>query len=137
MSYTVDITTSDLPESHTEAYAEIERRRAQLYAEIDPDRSVFLPLYETLVSRYPCICDEPDGEQSPWCDGPLIDDFGSRHAIIGSSFPRVADTLPYVLEQCARFGFVVYDGQDDRFHPDKKRLENVPTQRKSFWKFWK
>jgi hypothetical protein len=80
-----------------------------------PPGDHFVPLYERLVARYPCIT-TPKGEDSPWSDGPLINNFGKKHAIIGISYSRVGEALPFVVETATQMGFTVYDAQDEKFH---------------------
>lgn len=120
MSYTIDVTHVKISPNRDKALLQINSLRDELYEEDQElaSRDKFLPLYEILVSKYPCIC-EDDGEDSPWSDGPLIDNFGSNHAIIGFLFESADEVFPFILSHAIDLGFTVYDGQSDKFYyPD-------------------
>ena len=51
-----------------------------------------------------------------WSDGPLIDNFGHRAAVLGVVFSRVDEVLPVVVRAANELGLVVFDWQTNRVH---------------------
>ncbi|MFC4994752.1 hypothetical protein [Rubritalea tangerina] len=135
MSYSLDLTLEELPTDKKAAYEQIEQLREELYAEELSDEDLrlnFKPLYDALLSKYPCIC-SPAGENSPWSDGPLINNFGSKHAIIAVTYSSVDEAVPFILQTCKKLGYTVYDGQEDVFHFP---VGTQPQVKAPWWKFW-
>jgi hypothetical protein len=116
MSYNIDITSEPVPDDDEEAWEMLETLRDL------PDSSPgqhFIPLYEKLTARYPCIM-EPN-EDSPWSDGPLINNFGQKHALLGLIYQAVDDALPFIIQTANEMGFTVFDEQQDEIHRAQKR----------------
>lgn len=99
MSYGVDVLSATVPWSYEEAIAHrnelANARDEQLRSGSEPDlgepSAQMRDLHRRLTTRFPCICDDPEG---PWADGPLINDFGQHAATLGISFSRVHEVLP-------------------------------------------
>lgn len=146
MSYAIDITAETLPDDDAGAWAVLEVLRASSDQDEygSPPGQHFLPLYEKLTARYPCIT-QPEGSGSPWSDGPLISNFGKKHAVLGLSSSQVRDALPFVIETATELGFTVFDPQDEKIHrPGDSRgmLKNQASHaeyiqaKKPWWKPW-
>lgn len=44
-----------------------------------------------------------------WSDGPLLDNFGHRAAVLGMSSSRVEEVLPFLVVTANALGLVVFD----------------------------
>jgi len=44
-----------------------------------------------------------------WSDGPLWYNFGHRAAVLGMTYPRVEEVLPFLVETANELGLVVFD----------------------------
>jgi hypothetical protein len=51
-----------------------------------------------------------------WSDGPLINNFGERQAVIGFMFSHVDTVLPFVIEIAHKHGITVFDWQTETIH---------------------
>jgi hypothetical protein len=72
-------------------------------------------LYDRLTLKFPCIMEDPN---SPWADGPLINDFGDKLATVGVIVSRMEEALPFVIETATDMGFTVFDaGAEEIFRP--------------------
>lgn len=138
MSYTFDITSEPVPDDESEAWEALGELRDS--EDFDEPGTHFLALYEKLVAKYPCIT-TPEGENSPWSDGPLLNNFGQKHAILGISFSRVQDALPFIIQTANEMGFTVFDPQDEKIHrpinwtpSPKSTVPEITT--KPWWKVW-
>lgn len=80
--------------------------------------SLFEDLHDKLTARYPCICDLPDDEiyEGVWSDGPLIDNFGHRAAVLGISYSRVDEVLPFLIFTANAMGLAVFDWATAKIH---------------------
>lgn len=106
-----------------------------------PPSAEFVELHRRLTERYPCICDDDDSD-SPWSDGPLINNFGQKVGGVGLQFPRVDEALPFVIKTATDLGFWVYDRQVSEVHlPNGGILRPIEKQcqkpSKPWWQFWK
>src|SRR5207302_10159272 len=82
-----------------------------LIREKGPRPPLFQELHDRLTARYPCMCSVPDDEvdDTVWSDGPLINDFLHRAAVLGMSYSRVEEVLPFLVETANGLGLVVFD----------------------------
>jgi hypothetical protein len=144
MSYSFDITAEPIPEDESKAWEEVEKLRARedsLSRDRDSPGEQFLPLYQKLTARYPCIMTD-EGEDSPWADGPLLRNFGKLHTILAISYSRVADALPVIIEIATEMGFTLFDPQDEKiYRPMKPKPASPPAAstgqpKKPWWKLW-
>lgn len=100
-------------------------------------------LYRRLTVRFPCIATDPDG---PWSDGPLINNFSPSLTVLGVSYSRVAEVLPFLVRTAHELGFTVFDPQEERFlrpgQPPGRPLaelaaaRDAATLRRPWWRFW-
>ena len=140
MSYTVDIWNQAFPAEPAEAWALRDELLALRDAEPsrDPPSEEMVELHRRLTARYACICDDENG---PWSDGPLINNFGPGRAILGISYSKVQEVLPFVVETATAMGFHVFDGQDEAIHrPGGSTATQARDERqrtpKPWWRVW-
>ena len=68
---------------------------------------MFRELHDQLRARYPCICtlsDDRVDEEGVWSDGPLLNDFGRRAAVLGVIYSRVEEVLPFLVHTANDLG---------------------------------
>jgi hypothetical protein len=90
-----------------------------------PPPPVFRELYFSLTARYPCICTLPDDrvdQEGVWSDGPLWNDFGLRVAVLGITWSRVEEVMPFVVETANALGLTVFDWGGPTIHRPRRRL---------------
>ncbi|MGP0064475.1 MAG: hypothetical protein ACLQGP_12870 [Isosphaeraceae bacterium] len=107
MSYDVAIVIPPIPLDDAEAWAALDG----FIEEQGPRPAVFQELHDRLTARYPCMCSVPDDQidDTVWSDGPLINDFLHRAAVLGVSYSRVEEVLPFLVETANGLGLVVFD----------------------------
>ena len=130
MSYNVAVVIPPVSADDAAAWAAVDG----LIEQAGPRPAVFQELHDRLTARYPCMCSVPDEEidDTVWSDGPLIDNFGHRAAVLGMSYSRVEEVLPFLVETANSLGLVVFDWATKTLHraeplscpPDSK--ENTP-----------
>ncbi|HYM24459.1 MAG TPA: hypothetical protein VEU08_14685 [Vicinamibacterales bacterium] len=119
MSYTIDIVADPMPPRDKEAWLLIHALREELYAKPGHPAPRLRALHDRLTAAYPCITVD---ERGPWSDGPLINNFGEKMAILGISVSRIAEVLPFVVRTATAMGFTVLDAQDGKIHrPDRPK----------------
>ena len=93
-------------------------------------------LHDRLTAIHPCICDLPDEQvdDGAWVDGPLIDNFAHRAAVLGIASTRVGKVLPFLIETATAMGLMVFDWQDQS--DPSPLIEAQPTLRCSFSPVW-
>lgn len=114
MSYTVAIVLPPLLGDDAEAWAALEG-----WVEQTGSRpGVFQDLHDRLTAQYPCVCSVPEQllETTVWSDGPLIDNFQERVAVLGILFDRVEEVLPFVIANATDLGLTVFDWQTEDIH---------------------
>jgi hypothetical protein len=114
LSYTVAIVTPPVPADNAAAWAALDGYIAQQGAR----PAVFQTLHDQLTATYPCICSLSDDEvdDGVWSDGPLINNFGHRAAVLGIASPSVDDVLPFLITTANDLGLVVFDWQTNSIH---------------------
>jgi hypothetical protein len=145
MSYTVDIIHVPVPADDLEAWHILDtdlRVRRKIPGTPLPEE--VQELHRRLTGRFPCIMENPDG---PWSDGPLLNNFGHRLTLLGISFSRVSEVLPFLVATAHDLGFVVFDGQEERFHRPGQApgrplsalaaaAHSTKPTAKPWWRFW-
>lgn len=141
MSWTIEIVTVPIADDPGEAWAQLEelREEADEREYGAPPSDELAELYRRLTARYPCIMEDPE---SPWADGPLINNFGEAIATIGIMTSRIAEALPFVIETATEMGFTVFDAGDERIHRPKgwkpPLAWSIPkTEPRPWWRFWR
>ena len=76
-----------------------------------PRPAVFQELHDRLTALYPCMSSVPDDriDDTVWSDGPLINNFGHRAAVLGIAYSRIEEVLPVLVETANALGLVVFD----------------------------
>lgn len=113
VGYTVTVVVPPVPSEDAEAWRSVDELPRIEGA--PPER--LQALHDRLVARFPCITTLPDDEvdDGVWSDGPLIDDFGQRAAVLGIS-TRVEEVLPFLVRTATELGLIVFDPQQGRIH---------------------
>jgi hypothetical protein len=142
MSWTVEIVTVPIADDVERAWVQLEGLReeadAREYGAAPSD--VLAEFYRRLTVRYPCITVDPD---SPWSDGPLINNFGDKVATIGIITPRLPEALPFVIETATDMGLTVFDAGDERIHRPRgwiaRPAASTPeaSAGNPWWRFWR
>ena len=146
MSWTIEIATGEFSADDVEAWEELESLRDEEdqreYGE--PPSADMKVLYDRLTAKYPCIMEDPN---SPWSDGPLINNFGDKLATLGFVSSGMADAHPFVIETATELGFTVFDAGDEKIHrpagwqPPPTKFGSSATEtdvpfRRPWWRFW-
>jgi hypothetical protein len=117
MSYTVGLLVE--PASPDNAVA-FEQFKALVSARATHERPhpTFVAVHRELTARFPCLCDLPDDlvDDGVWSDGPLINNFGERQAVIGFVYSAVETVLPFVIQVANNHGITVFDWQTGVVH---------------------
>jgi hypothetical protein len=113
MSYNVAICTPPVPAEDDTAWDGLDG----LINEQGAPPPVFRELFDALTARYPCICTLPDDkvdEDGVWSDGPLWNDFGHRAAVLGMTWSRVEEVLPFLVRTVLGNSIPVYSQYCER-----------------------
>jgi hypothetical protein len=107
MSYNVAIVIPPVPSDDAVAWATVNG----LIDEEGPRPAIFQKLHDQLTAKYPCMCSVPDDkiDDTVWSDGPLINNFGHRAAVLGMSYSRVDEVLPFLVKTANSLGLIVFD----------------------------
>lgn len=111
MSYNIAIVISPIPSDDAEAWKAVQG----LIDAVGETPRIFQELHDKLTEKYPCMCSVPDDEVDDvvWSDGPLINNFGHRVAVIGMSYSRVDEVLPFIISAANGMGLSVFDWGTD------------------------
>jgi len=114
MSYTIAIVLPPVSADNAAAWAALDGFIAQQGAR----PALFQQLHDQLTARYPCICSLSDDEvdDGVWSDGPLINNFGHRAAVLGLVFSCVEEVLPFLIATANGLGLIVFDWQTNSVH---------------------
>jgi len=107
MSYNVAIVVPPMPFDDLAAWESVDG----VIEQEGPRPAVFQELHDRLTARYPCMCSVPEDQidDTVWSDGPLLNNFGHRAAVLGISYSRVEEVLPFLVETANVLGLVVFD----------------------------
>ena len=114
MSYNIAVVIPPVPCNDADAWRSVDA----LIKESGPRPSVFKKLHDQLTAKYPCICSVPDDrvDDTVWSDGPLINNFGHRAAVLGMSYSRVDEVLPFLVQTANNLGLIVFDWATETIH---------------------
>jgi hypothetical protein len=117
MSYTVAIVLPSVPADNAAAWAALDG----FIAEQGPRAPAFQELHDRLTARYLCMSslDDDEIDDAVWSDGPLINNFGHRAAVLGLSIPHVEEVLPFLIATATGLGLIVFDRQTNTIHRGK------------------
>ena len=139
MSYTVELIVGQLPSDKNDAWSKVESLREAYYEDKREKASALLALHDALTARYPCLCSYADGDpevdQCPWADGPMIGNFAHEMGMLAISFSRVDEVLPFIIQEANARGITVADGQSGEIHRPRPSGTADPSKR-SWWRWW-
>jgi hypothetical protein len=120
MSYTVDLIVGPLSRRNEEAWKQIEMLREAYYDDEREKAPQLVALHGVLTAKYPCLCsyadDDEDMENSPWADGPMINNFSNEMGMLAISFSRAEEVVPFIVKSANQLGITVADGQTGEIH---------------------
>jgi hypothetical protein len=120
MSYTVDLIVGSLSSSNEEAWKQIEKLREAYYDDEREKAPQLVALHALLTAKYPCLSSYADSdeemENSPWADGPMINNFSHEMGMLAISFSRAEEVVPFIVESATHLGIAVADGQTGEIH---------------------
>lgn len=70
---------------------------------------------EELLQRWPDIL-SADGEDSPWADGPLIDNAHGPLLVFGLGLSALEESIPYCTDVARRRGIVLFDQEQEEVY---------------------
>ncbi|TVZ08100.1 hypothetical protein JM80_0584 [Cellulophaga sp. RHA_52] len=116
MSYIISITRKDIPKIDKIAWDLLEK--LDLREKNKKPRQDFVTLIQKFTSKYPCISELSDEniDDGIWSDGPLIDNAGHDITILGLTYEKVDEVLPFLINTANENGFVVFDKQTNIIH---------------------
>ena len=117
MSYTIGLLIEEPSLNDRIAFEEFNSLSDASHIDEQP-HPTFVALHAELTSRFPCICDLPDDkvDDGVWSDGPLINNFGARQAVVGVMFSHVEAVLPFIIHVSRKHGITVFDWQTETVH---------------------
>ena len=71
---------------------------------------------DALLDRWPDITDD-GGEDSPWADGPLINNASGQWIYFGMVWSKAGEAVEFAAEVAAQRGLVCYDPQSEAMLP--------------------
>jgi hypothetical protein len=71
---------------------------------------------EQVLARWPDIGDD-EGEDSPWADGPLMNNAVGRTFFFSLTWSRAEEAAAYCAELAAANGLICFDPQEERLLP--------------------
>jgi hypothetical protein len=115
MSYSMMVFEGAAPRSDEEAIAAygsmIERYEDGEAVEPTPAIRAYV---EAVLGRWPDITDD-EGEDSPWADGPLINDASGPMFHFALVFSSVEESIPFIVAEAERRNLVCVDPQGPPF----------------------
>jgi hypothetical protein len=123
MSYALDFVVARVPNRKGQAWDFLEDLTDRYEDDRAPAHPLLQQLHDALVARYPCLSSYADGDPEkdncPWADGPLINNFASELGMVSIKFPRVDEVLPFAVESALALGITVMDGQEEKIYRPK------------------
>lgn len=117
MSYILRIVVPALPEDDALAWSAADDVCAQDDDDA-PKAPVLVRLHDVLTSVYPCLCsDDANIDDSPWSDGPLINNFGNASATLGlETDDDDGSAVGFIVAAGRTLGLTVLDEQAGEIH---------------------
>jgi hypothetical protein len=114
MSFTMAIVIPPVPADNAKAWASLDAWIGQK----GPTPPVFKKLHDRLTAKYPCMCSLPEDEidDAVWSDGPLINNFGHRAAVLGLSYRHVEQVMPFIVAKANDLGLIAFDWETETIH---------------------
>lgn len=137
MSFTLDLILTDVPEENGAAWKYIEELREEYYEDNSSAHEKLIALHKILTDKYPCLCsyedDDPEMENSPWADGPMLNNFASKMGMLAILYSRADELFPFILENALLLDITVADGQSEKIY---RPGEPVAAKDRPWWKLW-
>ncbi|WP_136798467.1 hypothetical protein [Desulfosediminicola ganghwensis] len=129
MSFTVDLILTDVPRDNGTAWRYIEALRDEYYEDKSGAHEKLKKLHAVLIQKYPCLCsyadDDPEMDNSPWADGPIMDNFASKMGMLAIVYSRANEVFPLILEKALALDIIVADGQSEKiYRPGEEQEPN-------------
>lgn len=114
MSYNIAVVVPPLPVTDADAWNAVD----SLIEQQGSPPAIFRELHDRLTARFPCLSSLPDDQidDGAWSDGPLWNNFGHRAAVLGMSYSRVDDVLPFLIETANSLNLAVFDWATEQIH---------------------
>ena len=123
MSYALDFVVARVPNRKGQAWDFLEDLQDRYEDDRSPAHPKLAQLVDVLLSEYPCLTSYADGDPEkdncPWADGPMINNFAGEMGMVAIKFSRVEAVLPFVVESALALGITVMDGQTEAIHRPK------------------
>jgi hypothetical protein len=136
MSFTIDLIVTDVPKENGAAWKYIEALRDEYYEDKSGTHEVLIELHKELIQKYPCLSsfadDDPEADESPWADAPIMENFASKMGMLAIFYSRADEVFPFVLEKALALGIIVADGQSEKIY---RPGEDIDASDKPWWKF--
>ncbi|MES2126543.1 MAG: hypothetical protein V4463_04670 [Pseudomonadota bacterium] len=113
MSYNLAILAPAIPASDDAAFPVVRALLATYGDDEAPPEPVLVRFHAAITKRFPCL--STGAEDSPWSDGPLINNFVGRVGVVGISM-RHEEVIPAILDCAAELGLTVVDEQAGKIH---------------------
>ena len=137
MSFTLDLILEDVPKDNESAWKYIEDLREEYYEDKSGAHEKLIELHKILTDKYPCLCsyedDDPEMENSPWADGPMIKNFASKMGMLAILYSRADELFPFILENALLLNITVADGQSEKIY---RPGEPTASKVRPWWKLW-
>ncbi|WP_193166213.1 hypothetical protein [Microbulbifer hainanensis] len=137
MSFTLDLILTDVPDENDAAWKYIEELREEYYEDKSGAHEKLIALHKILTDKYPCLCsyedDDPEMENSPWADGPMLNNFASKMGMLAILYSRADELFPFILEKALLLDITVADGQSEKIY---RPGEPVASKVRPWWKLW-
>ena len=123
MSYSLDFVVPGVPNRKGQAWDFLEDLTDRYEDDRGPTHPLLRQLHDVLVARYPCLSSYADGDPEkddcPWADGPLINNFASEMGMVSIKSSRAEEVVPFAVDAALALGITVMDGQDEKIHRPK------------------
>ncbi len=123
MSYTLDFVVPQVPNRKGQAWDFLEDLQDRFEDDRGAPHPLLKQLHAALVDRYSCLSSYADGdpekENCPWADGPMINNFASEIGEVSIKSSRASEVVPFAVEQALALGITVMDGQDESIYRPK------------------
>jgi hypothetical protein len=119
MSFTLDFVVDNVSPNDQQAFSYLEKLREIYYDDPRPRSAILVQLHDKLTAKFPCLCsyaDDEDDSESPWADGPLINNFANEMGMVSIVWSRVDEVVPFVINTALELGITVFDLQEGRIY---------------------
>jgi len=117
MSYNVYLLVGQLPPNDGEVWEKIGQLQESYYGDEREMAPELVALHTTLTAKYPCLSslslsgDHEGMENSPWADGPMLNNFKHEMGMLAMTFSQLDEVMPFVVSSANKHGVAVADQQ--------------------------